>query len=56
MLQEHQKALANDHKKFIEQEMGRRQSILDEREKIRKETEERKEKKRIRKMRKRLNS
>jgi len=35
--------------------MTRRQLILDERERVRKEVEERKEKKRIRKMRKRLN-
>ena len=36
--------------------MARRQGILDERERLRKEDEERKQKKRIKKMRRRLNT
>lgn len=36
--------------------MSRRQGILDERERVRKENEARKEKKRIKKMRQRLNA
>lgn len=37
LLQEEEKRLANEHRKFIEEEMGRRQGILDERERVRKE-------------------
>ena len=37
LLEEEEKKLANEHKKFIEEEMARRQGILDERERVRKE-------------------
>lgn len=37
LLEEEEKKLANEHKKFIEEEMARRQGILDERERLRKE-------------------
>ena len=56
LLEEEQKRLADEHRKFIEEEMSRRQGILDERERVRKEKEARKEKKRIKKMRQRLNA
>ena len=56
LLEQEQKRMADQHRKFIEEEMGRRQGILDERERVRKENEARKEKKRIRKMRQRLNA
>ena len=37
LLEEEEKKLASEHKKFIEEEMARRQGILDERERVRKE-------------------
>lgn len=37
LLEEEEKKLASEHKKFIEEEMARRQGILDERERLRKE-------------------
>lgn len=45
----------DEHKKNIEKERKRRQDILNERERVRKENQERKEKKRIRKQRLELN-
>lgn len=55
MVVEEEKHLTEEHRKFIAEEMARRQGILNERERIRRETAERKEKKRIKKMRRKLN-